>query len=112
MKKHAMLLAIVIGILCLSGSGVNAQAIHTERVDDIVEPRWVPTEVPDYYYVITYYDGRREHSPTYYKELRLPNTTSTYTFECVRKLYMEDTYYNNVRVRSLERWEYVYTIIP
>lgn len=77
----------------------------------MVEPRWVPTEVPDYYYVITYYDGRRERSPTY-KELRLPNATSTYTFECVRKLYMEDTYYNHVRVRSLERWEYVYTIIP
>ena len=109
MKKVVSFLLIFAFIFCVA-IPASAQEFSTSEPIEAAEPRYVPTEVPEYFYDVCFYDGGYYLSPVYYKEIRLPNANSTYTSELVVGYRLEDTYFNNIKVNTLIKWEYRYTI--
>lgn len=113
--KAKKLLTAVLAIVMIFAVAVPASAVEPEITQATTESvaRWVPASVPDYYLTVEYYDGGRYTTPTYYKELRLPSATSTYTQSGPSiKSMVYDTYYNNVKVKKVTRWEWSYVIYP
>lgn len=111
--KTKKLFALILAVILLCAVSVPAIAAEAEvpEATTMGVTRWVPVSVPDYYLRVTYYDGGSYTTPTYYKELRLPSSSSTYeqTGPTLKSLTY-DTYYNNVKVKSVARFEYSYTI--